>query len=730
VTESNAGSNQPLSFSLDPAVTRVNVFAINPATTSIGSISIGAASPVDLFLGLGSVPVTSEELLPEVANNFGGVVSTSVSVHFSGAWGGNLTGPISVHTIARVQLLGDIQANVTTTNAGSLSSVDLGWLEANRISNGASVLSSGTIGNIVLRGTGIAFDGSITSTNGAINRLDVEQGNADTPTLPVSITTVAGLRVLNVGSRLPNGTLLGGNVFGDIFSSGQTEQVTLRNSITGTFVVGNVATSSAGCCPPDLCLNGPATFLVEGDVFGSIDIDTLNGRLRVEGDVTGTGSRPSIHIGEVRGAVYVLGDIGDMQIDGDLFFCDPELPTALWIAGQAGHIRIDGEVRRGDLTENIGFSLKVDQAESREIQGDLLAALCSTSDGPAEVSHVRTGRFDATYSGTEQLMLLGSPLSVRLGSISTSLEGPLASVSMSSLGSAATFALDNEFFFGQIVVRNPGSLQGAIVLGAGQGGGGISQWDFSRINVGNILLTNSQYDQLPESFGGGVITTRFGGLQAAQCSPVNLDFSDRPTSTDFARWPAASPWRSVFMYFYVPVFVANPLEPAVEVLWFDPNFSERVVPVTSSILAEVDPADPRRLILRAKPPVVLPAGIYVVRPTADMNLKADFPVEVPGDTGQEFFYTFALSYDCDFNGIADSPQEYCYSSAPCNDIDFNNDGNYFDPQDTEDFFSVFSEGACSTSFCDSIDFNNDSVLFDPADTEAFLRVFSEGPCAP
>ncbi|GEM_PF-1115824 len=67
-------------------------------------------------------------------------------------------------------------------------------------------------------------------------------------------------------------------------------------------------------------------------------------------------------------------------------------------------------------------------------------------------------------------------------------------------------------------------------------------------------------------------------------------------------------------------------------------------------------------------------------------------------------------------------------NAPCSDIDFNNDGSQFDPQDAEDFLSVYGEGPCSTSECDSLDFNRDGSIFDPQDIDDFLRVYSEGPC--
>jgi hypothetical protein len=59
----------------------------------------------------------------------------------------------------------------------------------------------------------------------------------------------------------------------------------------------------------------------------------------------------------------------------------------------------------------------------------------------------------------------------------------------------------------------------------------------------------------------------------------------------------------------------------------------------------------------------------------------------------------------------------------CGDLDFNNDGSVFDPQDVEDFFTVFSEGDCPVCRCDPVDFNADCSVFDPDDTEAFLRVF-------
>ena len=70
------------------------------------------------------------------------------------------------------------------------------------------------------------------------------------------------------------------------------------------------------------------------------------------------------------------------------------------------------------------------------------------------------------------------------------------------------------------------------------------------------------------------------------------------------------------------------------------------------------------------------------------------------------------------------------SGPICNDIDFNNDGSFFDPDDVDAFFSVFSEGPCipATATCDGVDFNNDGSLFDPCDIDAFFLVFSEGPC--
>ncbi len=74
--------------------------------------------------------------------------------------------------------------------------------------------------------------------------------------------------------------------------------------------------------------------------------------------------------------------------------------------------------------------------------------------------------------------------------------------------------------------------------------------------------------------------------------------------------------------------------------------------------------------------------------------------------------------------------EYQPAGLTCDGIDFNNDQSFFDPQDVDAFFSIFSEGPCipATATCADIDINNDGSLFDPCDVASFLVLFSEGPC--
>lgn len=60
------------------------------------------------------------------------------------------------------------------------------------------------------------------------------------------------------------------------------------------------------------------------------------------------------------------------------------------------------------------------------------------------------------------------------------------------------------------------------------------------------------------------------------------------------------------------------------------------------------------------------------------------------------------------------------------DADFNNDGQAGTELDLRDFFSVFSEGPCSTGNCDSIDINGDGSLFDPVDSDIYVNQVHHG----
>ncbi len=67
----------------------------------------------------------------------------------------------------------------------------------------------------------------------------------------------------------------------------------------------------------------------------------------------------------------------------------------------------------------------------------------------------------------------------------------------------------------------------------------------------------------------------------------------------------------------------------------------------------------------------------------------------------------------------------------CDSIDFNNDGLFPDTLDIDDFLSVFSGGACSTTpvpGCNDLDFNNDGLFPDTLDIDSLLSAFSGGAC--
>lgn len=124
---SSYASNASISLTLSSTVTRVNIFAPSPVGVNIGAVQVNSASPVDVFLGSGAIPPADVTITTNACENFAGITSVGAPVRFAGAWGGNLTGPISVHSIVRAQTLtGDIQASITTTNAGNLASTDIG----------------------------------------------------------------------------------------------------------------------------------------------------------------------------------------------------------------------------------------------------------------------------------------------------------------------------------------------------------------------------------------------------------------------------------------------------------------------------------------------------------------------------------------------------------------------------------------------------------------------------
>lgn len=608
-------------------------------------------------------------------------------------------------------------------------------LQALHITSNATIQAVGTIGTVFLTGTGNALAGSLISTNGAINQLSIPFGDIGQSGTTALVSAYEQIGSISVGTRPPQGQVVGGNVFATVTSGASsansiTSNFSALGNVSGTFAFDELGSDS--CCDPITCLATEPVLLVEGDFSGNIEVGSVFGNAHFRGSATSTGSAPTIELGSVIGSVSIDGNVSQLRIEGDLILCDPNVTVdVLTIGGHAGSVFVGGDIKLAPISDPVPIHCRIESADSFHVAGFLSASVSGADNSAADIADVSIDYFDAPSGngGAGVLMFLDIPDRVRIGRIWGE-ETDFATISVLELPTSSVISTDYDFVFGSIQVRTPGGLHGAVILGTEQEISTASTWDFSTIQIGSVILPNPAYSQLPSTFGGGVVTTVTGGLQWPRCSPANFDFDDKPTTTDFARWPAAEPWRTVLMYFYVPVEPRLAEEPLVNVYWYDPLLSERVVPATSAVIVEIDPNDARRVFLRAKPPVVLPAGRYFVTNTESQNLVGLFGTPVAYDPGIEFLYAFQLSYDCDFNGVADSPQNYCYSAEPCNDIDFDNDGSFFDPNDQIAFLSVYSEGPCWTGFCDSIDFNNDSSIFDPADLDAFFRVYSEGPCVP
>ncbi|HYF14272.1 MAG TPA: hypothetical protein VD971_04280 [Phycisphaerales bacterium] len=663
-----------------------------PALTIVGGAGANAELRVLVAAANAPWPAGPEaEGLSPTGNDLGGLTFESPSLRDASrlviAVNGRITGAVEAGQVFHVD------ARQGTTSDGDITA------HASDGSGGFRAVEAVTSLFGSIQGDVVALNGSIGAVTAPAG--SIERGEGVPPPDAPSIRARGGIeRVIAHGS-----------IYGDIAANdfGGGGDLRLVRAETGS-ITGSIAARTLLQLPGEL-------YAIESEQESGavMTFDEVDGNMRFGGGVP-VQDKQIIVNGDWAGDIVSPSGVASIEIGGDVrgrAGCAGV--GATWSTPYISRLYVGGVLgcQEGSTEAFAGIVLNVGEIRDLDV-GELSAV------SPFEnFTTVRNGTVRGDITSTIEAAPLRLDIDGTLD-VAGSVSSTVLSLHLGTPGTSKILIGDS---LAGSVVFDPGALGGQVTIGARTGSG---VWDAQAYPVAteSFSLDSPTYSALPGLFGGGAVGLVPFAVHVPQTN--NLNAGTFLTSRFNGQFSPACGARSAIVEFYGPVRIGDAGAPAAKVTGtvHDCFNQPQTVDLSFATSFTVDPANPRRLLVRAKQGYAYPSGTYTIEPAGTANL---FCADVVGDVAvANFEVTFTLTADCDGDCVADAGT--CGNTGLCDSIDFNNDGLFPDNQDLEDFQSVFGGGPCSTGDCNDLDFNNDGLFPDNADIEALYSVFGGG-CA-
>lgn len=726
-------------------VARINIFSTSTLVAVpkvILAIPASRDTLVSLYITSGDVSGLGDSTSPAAATNFGGLEVTGNSdlIRFACAITGDVTGPISVGQVRRLQVGGLVQGDIDATQAYAPDNVSIGVMNIGALD--AIVTAGNGLGTIDVLGSGPVWSGEVAVLQGGVERLSIPFGTMGplpgTQNDAFGVISAGAIRRFEVQDVATNVYVISDN----LGNSTHTEEVVVAGAMSGNMSFGTI-----------------------GQLEGTIDVVTMYGQLqgpfvakRINGDVR------LLQGGNTNSSFKISDRIdGNVWCDGYLDRFDARAvsanPLGLYSLGQlvfTGGVRefrtyIAGAAVQAPFIQNVMCELEL----LGSISGVNGNTPCHATD--VELNHLTMHQAilnpNPMWLADCHRFVVHSDVHV-----ANDPDYPRPIMQFDKLDATGTYVVAGRFG-ADLAIEQASGLHGTLLVNANlcvptavqawpevpvvpqqlQAGSNAQHLP----SVGAVELSPMPfYSQTTDLVGGGYLAVLPYGLSENMCLPVDGAMGvDRITSTAFNREAndGCLSDEVVKLHFYGPVQIANPALYAVKVTYHTTLGDQ--IDVTRRVVASVNPLNSRELILQGRPGYPLPRGVYTVTNASSGNLVCN---SIPG-VGfacwdrlpvSPFEYLFELATDCSPAPDCEPDDDNTSCDVPpntiCDPIDFNNDGSSFDPQDIDAFLSVYSEGPCipANATCNNIDFNYDGSLYDPCDIDSFMLVYSEGPCTP
>lgn len=739
--------NDGEAIDLDPlpnpdTVTLIRAYSTNPNNTaSIGAIYLGgtrtASGTLDVLIGrAGAIDPDVDEPLLFAATNWSGVTASPSlvnKVRFSGAILGDMSGPINVGEVVRLQCGGHVTGNVDAHNTG----LALGRVVARTLAASADItVHHGDVGTLQFTNSGasLSIGGDIAVPEGSIDAILTGGWIGNDDTIAPQILARDGILTLECAS-VGFGSTVRANAFGGTGPLRRVQTFAIRGTVAGHDLL-----------PDPQSPNGMSLGDLNGllEVHGNVQQPIAIGNA----DAIGWPTRGRVHVhGNLHASITCLTSIGEIWVDGTVSRPPGAPPVLIHVYDEGIDIHEIDSLRLGQVLDTLA-----DHIGDVSVLADAIYEFRAESFTGSVVAEFLNGEVLGNAGGQ---FLLGNAIWAFPGRLD--IHGNFGTYN-------AVAGFDRLWLSPYMNVRIGGEAYGEIELNAGVGLYeqvifGANQSDPEPethgwfctvrrfVTASNIIQMNPSrpqpdqapyYDRLPADLGGGSIATVPYHLHAAACSPPSNQ-SNPPVflNSAFGHVPPAFPGAYAFAeiekVFYGPIRTASLTEHPVTITRDVPGSPEPPIEGYTVTLKRGDePGLSRVMTIHGNGSLLLP-GTYTIRPKRDTELlevlRCDGLLTSATVPVADFEYTFVLEGDCNANGEEDLAEidvqpskdqwpmndvidacEDCFADLNC---DFVENGN-----DVE-IMSRAVDGDL-TDFCGiDPDFNHDFALngFDVLDVE-------------
>lgn len=764
-----------IALSVPTSVDLVNIYGVDSSgqvdpTVSIGAVAITSVSTtgspaLDVLIGEGAFPTQPNSTLLFSTDSLSGLTIDSSlygKCRIAGAIAGNLTGAVDAGSIFRLQVGGNVSANITGRP------LDGGTVAIDQLLVGGSIGSGATIEAVT--GNIQRVEAGWQNTTGDIgSSVRAPLGKIGTVTTPGNIS-ISDARGVQARDGIDS---IAANVSANLDSIGGSGTLTSLRANTGG-MTGNLdadylpENSSSGG------LNDTPIVEVNGDFFGNIHVKgDMIGGIRIHGRMASTEQGDPLD-----GGVTVDGNaFGWVQVDGVLhhFRCAGDVyslgqPGAVFPtfvrASSIAEILVQGVALWDGYTH--GFQVIADTIGSIDVGGGMYSFQRAPLAGSTEP------RFVSIASLRSRNSLLGEHFIESAGSIQ--IDGdfgepeigiPDSSMSLHQLAGTLTIGGSQ---YRSITIGGlwPESefaehyFSGQIIVNAKNLGGSWDHVQSRKYGEAVNLYSNGTDGRyvMPiasSAIGGGAVGQVPYRAYDIDCNPPNdLPWANQPGPDPLLNTAFSDGTRSATMRFYGPVRSAAPTTAATDekpvTFWFWLNRASQWTNLTSVVdiqMAEQGSGSMSREIRVTGTGEPLPPGYYAItvnRVPRDVPSEqfqyhvycdgtlASVPPAPAANVSGALEYHFRLWPDCDHNGVIDpeltlcpgEPLGSCCADIAGGGITGTNPDNAVDFNDLVVFMIWFEDGLVEVDIDDGTGTCTPDGAVDISDLLAFLAHFEIG----